>query len=94
MRKRNAFHEKGEIFVNSASGRSRKEKQNSMNALLLVEPSVAEGETDIDAIEEMRLRTWARKNHCPSAERDENWHPIILDEMVRKDREAKGSIRP
>jgi hypothetical protein len=43
---------------------------------------------EIDLIEELRLRRWARENYVPSAERDTAWHPIILDEMRRKDREA------
>lgn len=43
---------------------------------------------DIDFIEELRLRRWARENYVPAGERDTAWHPIILDEMSRKDREA------
>lgn len=42
----------------------------------------------VDPVEEMRLRTWARKNYMPVDERDENWHPIVLDEMDRKDQES------
>jgi hypothetical protein len=42
----------------------------------------------VDPVEEMRLRTWARKNYTPMEERDENWHPIVLDEMDRKDQES------
>ena len=57
-----------------------------MNPALMVETS--EG-TDVDPIEEIRLRTWARTNYAPPAEREENWHPIILDEMGRKDQEAR-----
>lgn len=45
-------------------------------------------ETELDFIEEMRLRTWARKNYVPSDERDEEWHPVILDEMALKDGES------
>ncbi len=45
-------------------------------------------ETELDFIEEMRLRTWARKNYVPHEERDEEWHPVILDEMSLKDGEA------
>jgi hypothetical protein len=45
-------------------------------------------DADVDAIEEMRLRTWARKNYAPVEERDESWHPIVLDEMERKDQES------
>ncbi len=44
---------------------------------------------EIDPIEEIRLRTWARKNYAPPTEREENWHSIILDEMGRKDQEAR-----
>jgi hypothetical protein len=47
-----------------------------------------EVERDIDVIEEMRLRTWARQNYVPADERDDDGvHPIILDEMLRKDHE-------
>ena len=41
----------------------------------------------IDAIEEMRLRTWARRNYAPAAERSQDWHPIVLEEMSIRDRE-------
>ncbi|MGL6095976.1 MAG: hypothetical protein ACRC7O_09305 [Fimbriiglobus sp.] len=43
---------------------------------------------DIDLIEELRLRRWARENYVPAGERDATWHPIILDEMSCKDRES------
>jgi hypothetical protein len=49
--------------------------------------------SEIDPIEEMRLRTWARKNYAPSEDRDEGWHPIVLDEMTRKDREGVDYTR-
>ncbi len=42
---------------------------------------------DLDLIEELRLRRWARENFVPVEQRLPNWHPIILDEMGRKDRE-------
>lgn len=49
-------------------------------------------ETEIDPVEEMRLRTWARRNYQPhQQERDTEWHPVILDEMRRKDSEKKPS---
>ena len=56
-----------------------------MNIACTVESEVEE---DVDAIEEIRLRTWARKNYTPSSDRDDNWHPIIHDEMLRVDRES------
>ncbi len=45
----------------------------------------------IDAIEEIRLRTWARKNFAPSTERDHDWHPIIQQEMQQMDQEHAQS---
>jgi hypothetical protein len=42
---------------------------------------------ELDLIEELRLRRWARENYVPADERDAAWHPIILDEMSRKDGE-------
>ncbi len=50
-------------------------------------PNTLEDASDIDPIDEMRLRTWARKNYAPASERPSDWHPIILDEMGKKDRE-------
>ena len=57
-----------------------------MSAAVLLEQ-----ETDVDAIEEIRLRTWARQNYLPSDLRDRSWHPIILDEMQRKDQERDSN---
>ena len=45
-----------------------------------------------DFIEELRLRCWARENYVPSDERDTAWHPIILEEMGRKDGEASAAV--
>jgi len=45
------------------------------------------GDGFIDPVEEMRLRTWARKHYQPESQRDSSWHPVILDEMNRRDRE-------
>ncbi|QDT66526.1 hypothetical protein [Calycomorphotria hydatis] len=57
---------------------------------LAVEVEEAKDEMDtVDVIEEMRLRTWARKNYVSSEDRDDCWHPIILDEMERIDRDAE-----
>lgn len=53
-----------------------------MDAELDVDP------VNVDPVEEMRLRTWARKNYAPAEERDEGWHPIVLEEMDRKDQES------
>jgi hypothetical protein len=53
----------------------------------VVTPNTIEEPSDIDPIDEMRLRTWARKNYAPASKRPTDWHPIILDEMGKKDRE-------
>lgn len=52
----------------------------------LLEP-VADPSEHLDPVKEMRLRTWARVNYTPAEQRDTNWHPVILDEMRRKDRD-------
>ncbi len=40
---------------------------------------------EVDFIEELRLRRWARENYTPPGRRELSWHPVILDEMNRKD---------
>ncbi|MCS6849922.1 MAG: hypothetical protein NZ700_01990 [Gemmataceae bacterium] len=42
---------------------------------------------DLDMIEELRLRRWARENYVPRAQRQASWHPVILEEMSKKDRD-------
>jgi hypothetical protein len=41
----------------------------------------------VSLIDEMRLRTWARQNYASPDERDPAWHPVVLDEMWRIERE-------
>lgn len=41
---------------------------------------------ELDFVAELRLRQWARANHVPAElRRDSDWHPVVLDEMRRKD---------
>ena len=47
---------------------------------------------EIDLIEELRLRRWARENYVPADERDRGWHPIIQEEMRRKDGEVSEAV--
>lgn len=42
----------------------------------------------IDFLEELRLRRWARENYCFAEARQASWHPIVHDEMRRRDEEA------
>jgi hypothetical protein len=44
--------------------------------------------SDVDFIEELRLRRWARENYVAVEFRDDAWHPVVLDEMTRKDDEV------
>jgi hypothetical protein len=44
---------------------------------------------EVDVIEEFRLRRWARENYVPAELRVRTWHPVILDEMLRKDEEIE-----
>lgn len=43
--------------------------------------------SEVDFIEELRLRRWAREHYVPRNQREMSWHPVILDEMDRKDSE-------
>ncbi len=59
-----------------------------MNATTLADgPQIS---TDVDPIEEMRLRTWARRNYAPLAERSPEWHPVVLEEMSLRDTEESA----
>lgn len=51
-------------------------------------PSSA-GAVEVDFIEELRLRRWAREHYVPRDRREASWHPVILDEMTRKDVERE-----
>lgn len=48
---------------------------------------------DVDPVDEMKMRTWARRHYTPAEDRNGNWHPIVLDEMFRKDREQQPKPR-
>jgi hypothetical protein len=43
--------------------------------------------TELDFIEELRLRRWAREHYVSRERRELSWHPVVLDEMARKDDE-------
>jgi hypothetical protein len=50
------------------------------------------GFTEVDFIAELRMRRWARENYVPANERETAWHPIILEEMRRKDGEVNEAV--
>jgi len=41
--------------------------------------------SDIDMIEELKLRRDARQNYVAASERSKDWHPVVLDEMKRRE---------
>ncbi len=43
---------------------------------------------ELDFIEELRLRRWARENYVSRPQRQLSWHPVVLDEMTRRDVEV------
>lgn len=45
---------------------------------------------ELDFIEELRLRRWARENYVPTDERQHSWHPVVHEEMEKKDNESGG----
>jgi hypothetical protein len=45
---------------------------------------------ELDLIEELRLRRWAREHYVPRGQRQVSWHPVVHDEMRKKDVEADG----
>jgi hypothetical protein len=50
--------------------------------------------TDLDFIEELRLRRWARENYVPRSRRQRAWHPVVHEEMEKKDGEVPSDMTP
>jgi hypothetical protein len=42
----------------------------------------------MDFIEELRLRRWARENYVPREKRKQSWHPVVHQEMEKKETET------
>jgi hypothetical protein len=47
---------------------------------------------ELDFIQELRLRRWAREHYVPAGQRESSWHPVILDEMNKKDVEVEEPV--
>ena len=47
---------------------------------------------ELDFIEELRLRRWARENYVPRGQRKRSWHPVVHEEMEKKDLEAGSDV--
>ena len=52
---------------------------------------MSHGVLEMDLIEELRLRRWAREHYVPVEERDRSWHPVVHEEMKKKDNEKVSS---
>jgi hypothetical protein len=51
--------------------------------------------SELDFIEELRLRRWARENYVPPNQRKHSWHPVVHEEMEKKDLETgEGQTSP
>ncbi len=50
--------------------------------------------SDLDFVEELRLRRWARENYVPRNGRQITWHPVVHEEMEKKDLEAGTLTAP
>jgi hypothetical protein len=48
------------------------------------------GVADLDFIEELRLRRWARENYVPLKQREKTWHPVVHEEMTKKESELNS----
>lgn len=46
----------------------------------------------VDLVEEIRLRTWARTNYTAPHNRHATWHPIVHEEMERRDCELDMTV--
>ena len=46
----------------------------------------------LDLIKELRLRRWARTHWVPPEERQASWHPVVLEEMQRRDAELSDHV--
>ena len=53
---------------------------------------MSSGVVDVDLIEELKMRRWARENYVPQEKRPRTWHPVVHEEMQRKDHEAGSPL--
>ena len=48
---------------------------------------------ELDFIEELRLRRWAREHYVPRGQRKHTWHPVVHEEMEKKDQDKETGPR-
>jgi hypothetical protein len=54
---------------------------------------MSHGVLEMDLIEELRLRRWAREHYVPVEKREQTWHPVVHEEMKKKDNEKVSSFQ-
>jgi hypothetical protein len=47
---------------------------------------------ELDFIEELKMRRWAREHYVPRDEREASWHPVVHDEMEKRDLESDDLV--
>ena len=62
-----------------------------LSSLQVLTVSMTLSATQLDLIEELKLRRWARENYVPQLQRNGTWHPVVHDEMTRKDSESPAT---
>ena len=50
--------------------------------------------SELDFIEELRLRRWAREHYVAPDLRQHSWHPVVHEEMEKKDLETGSKVSP
>lgn len=53
---------------------------------------MSSGVLEMDIVEELRMRRWARENYVPKDERAGTWHPVVHEEMEKKDYEGAAPL--
>lgn len=53
---------------------------------------MSSGVLELDFIEELRLRRWAREHYVPATQRNDSWHPVVHEEMSKKDHETGSPL--
>jgi hypothetical protein len=44
--------------------------------------------SELDFIQELQMRRWAREHYVPRDQRQTSWHPIVIQEMEKKEFET------
>jgi len=48
---------------------------------------MSSGVVELDLIEELKLRRWARENYAPPSSRSSDWHPVVHEQVGEREHE-------